>query len=96
MCDQGTTLPAAGACEVDSLFHKSALKLRHNAIYRRTIARAGVVDRIFMANTGNSNDHSDLDRLDKRLLQELQQDARLTNQALANAVGLSESACLRA
>jgi len=88
-------LPAAGACEVDSLFHKFAVKLRHNAFYRRTIACAGVVDRIFMANTGNSNDRSVLDRLDKRLLQELQQDARLTNQALANAVGLSESACLR-
>ncbi len=95
MCDQGTTLPATGACEVDSLFLKSALKLRQNSFYRCTIACTGVVDRILMANTGNSNDRSVLDRLDKRLLQELQQDARLTNQALANAVGLSESACLR-
>ena len=36
-----------------------------------------------------------LDALDRHIIRELQQDARLTNQALAGIVGLSESACLR-
>lgn len=36
-----------------------------------------------------------LDRNDRRLLELLQQDGQLTNQALAEAVALSESACLR-
>jgi DNA-binding Lrp family transcriptional regulator len=36
-----------------------------------------------------------LDRQDKRILRELQLDARLSNAALASRVGLSESACLR-
>ena len=37
---------------------------------------------------------SDLDRLDRRILAALQADGRLTNQALAEQVGLSPSACL--
>lgn len=36
-----------------------------------------------------------LDRADVRILRELQQDAKLSNTALAARVGLSESACLR-
>jgi len=36
-----------------------------------------------------------IDRLDRRILRELQQDARIANAALAARVGLSESACLR-
>lgn len=36
-----------------------------------------------------------LDHADRRILRELQQDARLSNTALAQRVGLSESACLR-
>ena len=36
-----------------------------------------------------------LDRQDRRILRELQLDARLSNAALAAQVGLSESACLR-
>lgn len=36
-----------------------------------------------------------LDRTDRRILRELQQDARVANAALAERVGLSESACLR-
>lgn len=36
-----------------------------------------------------------LDRAFRRILRELQQDARLSNAALAQRVGLSESACLR-
>lgn len=36
-----------------------------------------------------------LDRADKRILWELQLDAKLSNAALAGRVGLSESACLR-
>ncbi|MGK2285243.1 Lrp/AsnC family transcriptional regulator [Pedomonas sp. V897] len=35
-----------------------------------------------------------LDALDRRILQTLQQNARITNQALAEAVNLSPSACL--
>lgn len=35
------------------------------------------------------------DRLDRRILEELQQDAGLTNQELAERVGLSPSPCLR-
>jgi Lrp/AsnC family transcriptional regulator, leucine-responsive regulatory protein len=37
----------------------------------------------------------DLDRVDRAILRALQQDARLTNAALAEKVSLSESACLR-
>jgi len=36
-----------------------------------------------------------LDRLDRRMLEELQQDARLTNQELAKRVGLSPAPCWR-
>jgi DNA-binding Lrp family transcriptional regulator len=36
-----------------------------------------------------------LDRTDRRILRELQRDARQSNAALAEHVGLSESACLR-
>ena len=36
-----------------------------------------------------------IDRLDRSILHELQQNARLTNHALAESVNLSESACLR-
>ena len=36
-----------------------------------------------------------LDRIDRRILKELQQDGGLTNQALAERVGLSPSPCLR-
>jgi Lrp/AsnC family leucine-responsive transcriptional regulator len=36
-----------------------------------------------------------IDRQDRRILRELQLDARLSNAALAARVGLSESACLR-
>ena len=35
-----------------------------------------------------------LDRIDRRILANLQAEARLTNQALADRVGLSPSACL--
>ncbi|MEM7077713.1 MAG: Lrp/AsnC family transcriptional regulator [Pseudomonadota bacterium] len=38
---------------------------------------------------------SDLDRLDRAILHELQLDGRLTNANLAERVNLSESACLR-
>ena len=37
---------------------------------------------------------SELDRIDRRILGALQQDARLTNQALSERVALSPSACL--
>jgi Lrp/AsnC family leucine-responsive transcriptional regulator len=36
-----------------------------------------------------------IDRQDRRILRELQRDARLSNTALATCVGMSESACLR-
>ena len=36
-----------------------------------------------------------LDHLDRRILQELQSDGRMTNQALAERVGLSPTPCLR-
>lgn len=36
-----------------------------------------------------------LDRLDRRILSVLQRDGRITNQRLADVVGLSPSACLR-
>lgn len=38
---------------------------------------------------------SDLDPINRRILQALSTEARLTNQALAERVGLSPSACLR-
>ena len=37
----------------------------------------------------------DLDRYDKRILATLQQDGRISNQDLAEAIGLSPSPCLR-
>lgn len=37
----------------------------------------------------------ELDRYDRRILQELQQDGRLSNQDLAERIGLSPSPCLR-
>ncbi len=37
----------------------------------------------------------ELDRIDREILEILQQDARITNAALAEKVSLSESACLR-
>ena len=37
----------------------------------------------------------DLDAIDRRILTELQADARISNAALAEAVGLSPSPCLR-
>ncbi|MFM7066596.1 MAG: Lrp/AsnC family transcriptional regulator [Gammaproteobacteria bacterium] len=39
--------------------------------------------------------NAELDRIDRRLLQELQRDGRIANAELAVRVGLSESACLR-
>ena len=36
-----------------------------------------------------------MDRIDQRLLTELQRDGKLSNAELAGRVGLSESACLR-
>lgn len=36
-----------------------------------------------------------LDKYDKQILKRLQQDGRLSNQELADAIGLSPSACLR-
>lgn len=40
-------------------------------------------------------DYLNLDRIDRRILHELQLDGRLTNTVLAELVNLSESACLR-
>ena len=40
-------------------------------------------------------DYGNLDRIDRRILHELQQDGRLTNSALAERITLSESSCLR-
>lgn len=37
----------------------------------------------------------DMDAIDRQILRLLQQDGRMTNAALAQSVGLSESACLR-
>lgn len=37
----------------------------------------------------------DLDRIDRRLLEHLQQHARISNQELAQAIGLSPAQCLR-
>jgi DNA-binding Lrp family transcriptional regulator len=42
-----------------------------------------------------AQDFSDLDRIDRSILHELQLDARLSNAALAGRINLSESACLR-
>ncbi|MBN2679579.1 Lrp/AsnC family transcriptional regulator [Acidithiobacillus montserratensis] len=39
--------------------------------------------------------HSSLDRYDRRILEALQQDAGLSNQRLAEKIGLSPSPCLR-
>ncbi len=40
-------------------------------------------------------DYADLDRVDRRILHELQADGRLSNTTLAERINLSESACLR-
>src|SRR3546814_16479505 len=41
----------------------------------------------------SANDHS-LDRIDRKILRFLQEEARLTNQTLAERIALSPSACL--
>ena len=41
------------------------------------------------------DNHSTLDNTDRRLLRELQRDGRISNQDLADRVGLSPSPCLR-
>ena len=40
-------------------------------------------------------DRSEVDRIDRRILELLQQDGRLSNQDLADRIGLSPSPCLR-
>jgi DNA-binding Lrp family transcriptional regulator len=42
-----------------------------------------------------AQDNSNIDRIDHAILRELQTDGRLSNNALADRVNLSESACLR-
>jgi len=42
-----------------------------------------------------AHDNSNIDRIDHAILRELQTDGRLSNNALADRVNLSESACLR-
>ena len=42
-----------------------------------------------------AQEYFELDRIDRSILHELQLDAKLSNQALAASVNLSESACLR-
>ncbi len=42
-----------------------------------------------------AQDYAHIDRLDRRILHELQLDGKLSNTALAGRVNLSESACLR-
>lgn len=44
--------------------------------------------------TGSVKAEAVLDRIDRRILRSLQADGRMTNQALADQVGLSPSACL--
>jgi len=43
----------------------------------------------------NNNEHIELDPIDLRLLNQLQQDARITNVALAESANLSPAPCLR-
>jgi Lrp/AsnC family transcriptional regulator, leucine-responsive regulatory protein len=50
---------------------------------------------IFMKDTRGPNTPHPLDRIDRRILAALQEDADLSNQALAERVGLSPSPCLR-
>ena len=50
---------------------------------------------ILRQETSNRHDMPELDDLDRRILRELQADARLTNVELAGRVGLSPSPCLR-
>jgi Lrp/AsnC family transcriptional regulator, leucine-responsive regulatory protein len=61
-----------------------AIKVGHRAIFRpSTRAKALVMPK------------PDLDAIDRRIIAELQADARLTNVDLADRVGLSPSPCLR-
>ena len=46
-------------------------------------------------NADNSQPMNDFDQIDRSILQELTANARITNLALAERVGLSPSACLR-
>jgi Lrp/AsnC family leucine-responsive transcriptional regulator len=43
----------------------------------------------------NSSEHVELDRFDRQIVELLQADGRISNQALAEAVNLSPSPCLR-
>jgi Lrp/AsnC family leucine-responsive transcriptional regulator len=61
----------------------------------------GLVSRLFLAeycvspDAGGAMPYIDLDAIDLRILGALQADGRLTNQELADQVGLSPSPCLR-
>lgn len=61
----------------------------HSAAVSSTI-RGNLIDQPNM-----TQDSSNLDRIDRSILHEIQLDAKLSNSALAARVGLSESACLR-
>ena len=47
------------------------------------------------SNTSKSGDNISLDRYDRQILEILQQDGRISNQDLADKIGLSASPCLR-
>ena len=47
------------------------------------------------SNKTNSGDNISLDRYDRKILETLQQDGRISNQDLADKIGLSASPCLR-
>jgi len=47
------------------------------------------------SNKSNSGDKISLDRYDRKILETLQQDGRISNQDLADKIGLSASPCLR-
>ena len=66
-------------------------RLRRLRNYRRTTQRSALRWRGYRADVPNIS----LDPIDVRILEELQVDGRLSNVALADAVGLSPSPCLR-
>lgn len=62
--------------------------------YSLTVAIHAAASKQYDTMCGMYPDMSQLDAVDRRILEILQDDARITNRALADRVGLSPSACL--
>jgi Lrp/AsnC family transcriptional regulator, leucine-responsive regulatory protein len=78
-------------CRLENRIHTRGMSLRTVLSLRRQTQHSISISRSEMADMPKS----ELDGIDRRIIAELQADARLTNVELADRVGLSPSPCLR-